>query len=331
MAAYFDDYVDHFGLREKIAFRTEVVEVEPVDGEWEVTVEDADGEASDRTATAPCWSPTATTGTRAGPNPPSPASEEFEGEQMHAHHYREPDVLRGKRVLVLGIGNSAIDIAVESSRIADKTFLAIRRGAYVIPKYINGKPIDELAEPDHVDDCRWRCSASSRSRALGVASAGDPTAYGLPKPDHKLLRGPPDGLLGAAAPARPRRHRGQAQHRPLHRRPHGPLRRRQRGGDRPRRLLHRLQDRPSPSSTRRCSPRPTTACRSTGGSSRSSAPASTSSASSSPWGRSCRSPRPSANGSPTCSRGRATLPPPAEMRAEIAREERRDAKALRRL
>ena len=38
MAAYFDEYVDHFGLREKIRFRTEVVSVEPVEGEWEVTV-----------------------------------------------------------------------------------------------------------------------------------------------------------------------------------------------------------------------------------------------------------------------------------------------------
>ena len=68
---------------------------------------------------------------------------------MHAHHYREPDVLRGKRVLVLGIGNSAADIAVESSRIAEKTFLAMRRGAYVMPKYLNGKPIDEALEPAH--------------------------------------------------------------------------------------------------------------------------------------------------------------------------------------
>ena len=54
-------------------------------------------------------------------------------------------MLRGKRVLVLGIGNSATDIAVESSRIADATFLAMRRGAYVMPKYLNGKPIDETA------------------------------------------------------------------------------------------------------------------------------------------------------------------------------------------
>ena len=51
-------------------------------------------------------------------------------------------MLRGKRVLVLGIGNSATDLAVESSRNADATFLAMRRGAWIIPKYIKGNPTD---------------------------------------------------------------------------------------------------------------------------------------------------------------------------------------------
>ena len=81
------------------------------------------------------------------PEPAFPGAEEFGGEQIHVHHYREPDILPGKRVLVLGIGNSATDVAVESSRIADATFIAMRRGAYVLPKYLNGKPIDEISNP----------------------------------------------------------------------------------------------------------------------------------------------------------------------------------------
>ena len=100
-----------------------------------MTVEDADGSRETNryravlVANGHHWNPR-------WPEPPFPGSEEFTGEQMHVHHYREPDVLRGKRVLVLGIGNSATDIAVESSRIAEKTFLAMRRGAYVLPKYL---------------------------------------------------------------------------------------------------------------------------------------------------------------------------------------------------
>ena len=61
------------------------------------------------------------------PEPPYPGQESFEGAQIHVHNYREPDAMRGKRVLVLGIGNSATDLAVEASRNADATFLAMRR------------------------------------------------------------------------------------------------------------------------------------------------------------------------------------------------------------
>jgi dimethylaniline monooxygenase (N-oxide forming) len=189
MAEYFDEYADHFGLRETIGFNTEVVAVEPTDGEWEVTVEDADGKRETARyravliANGHHWDPR-------WPEPAFPGAEEFEGEQTHAHHYREPDVLPGKRVLVLGIGNSAVDIAVESSRIADKTFLATRRGAYVIPKYINGKPIDELSNPI-VSMLPLSVQRFFATRALGVASAADPSAYGLPKPDHKLFEAHP--------------------------------------------------------------------------------------------------------------------------------------------
>lgn len=191
MAAYFDEFVDRFGLREKIRFRTEALRVEPADGGgWDVTVAGDAGEGEREThrygavlvANGHHWDPR-------WPEPPIPGADEFEGEQMHAHHYREPDVLAGRRVLVLGIGNSATDIAVESSRIADATFLAMRRGAYVIPKYINGKPIDELTHP-LASLLPLSVQRFFAARALGVA-AGKMTAYGLPEPDHKLFEAHP--------------------------------------------------------------------------------------------------------------------------------------------
>lgn len=188
MAAYFDEFADHFGLREKISFRTEVTKVEPADGEWAVTTRAESGaEATERyravlVANGHHWDPR-------WPEPAFPGSDEFEGEQLHAHHYREPDVLRGKRVLVLGLGNSATDIAVESSRIADKTFLAVRRGAYVLPKYLNGKPIDEAVHPlaSYLPISVQRFFAM---KGLEIA-AGDMETYGLPKPDHKLFEAHP--------------------------------------------------------------------------------------------------------------------------------------------
>jgi hypothetical protein len=179
IAKYFDDFVDHFGLRERITFRTEVTAVVPVDGEWEVT---AGGETRRYRAVLVAnghhWK-------ARWPSFPG----EFDGEMMHAHDYREPDVLVGKRVLVLGIGNSACDIAVESSRVADKTFLAMRRGAHILPKYLGGKPTDEASNP-HFSRLPLAVQRALFTRVLRLAQ-GEPSAYGLPTPDHKLLSAHP--------------------------------------------------------------------------------------------------------------------------------------------
>lgn len=188
VAKYFDDYAERFRLVEKITFRTEVVAAEPAGDDWDVTVEGADGDRRTEryravlVANGHHWKPR-------WPEPPFPGAGEYEGEQMHVHHYREPDVLEGKRVLVLGIGNSAVDVAVESSRIADATFLAMRRGAYVLPKFLGGKPIDE-SMPPALSYLPMRVQRFFASRLLKL-SIGEMTDYGLPKPDHKLFEAHP--------------------------------------------------------------------------------------------------------------------------------------------
>ncbi len=190
MAAYFDEVAERYNLKERIRFQTEVLSVEPTAdgaGEWDVTVEGPEGRATERygavmVANGHHWD-------ARWPEPAFPGAENFEGEQLHAHEYREPDVLPGKRVLVLGIGNSGVDIAVESSRIAAKTFVSTRRGAWVIPKYLNGKPIDEIANPI-TGLAPVPVMRAVMKRSLKVA-VGDPTDYGLPKPDHKLLEAHP--------------------------------------------------------------------------------------------------------------------------------------------
>ena len=153
-----------------------------------MTVEDAEGGSETRryravlVANGHHWDPR-------WPEPPFPGSDEFTGEQIHVHHYREPDVLVGKRVLVLGIGNSAVDVAVESSRIAEATFLAMRRGAYVLPKFLGGRPIDEVS-PAWTTWLPLSMRRVVMGRMLNMA-VGDVTDYGLPKPDHKLLEAHP--------------------------------------------------------------------------------------------------------------------------------------------
>jgi dimethylaniline monooxygenase (N-oxide forming) len=201
IAAYFDAYVDHFGLRDKITFRTEVVKVEPRDGDgYLVTLRsrDSHGEPSEPetrsyahvvVANGHHWDPR-------WPEPSYPGSEAFPGEQMHAHYYRTPDDLAGKRVLVLGIGNSASDIAVESSRVAAVTYLAMRRGAHIVPKFLFGVPTDHLTESP-------LARGPLRMQQLGMAAMlrlaqGKVTDYGLPEPDHAVLHAHPtvsDDLL----------------------------------------------------------------------------------------------------------------------------------------
>ena len=189
IAAYFDDFVDHFGFRDRIRFRTEVVKVEPAGARWRVTVRPV-GRGEPETldydhvivANGHHWDPR-------WPEPAFPGSEDFPGLQMHAHHYRTPDPLVGKRVLVLGIGNSATDIAVESSRVAASTDLAMRRGAHILPKYMFGIPTDHLTESP-------LARGPFRVQQLGMAvllrlTQGRQSSYGLPKPDHRILEAHP--------------------------------------------------------------------------------------------------------------------------------------------
>jgi len=188
IAAYFDDYVDHFGLRDRITFRTEVVKVEPVREGYDVTVRPLGGVPETRryghvvVANGHHWDPR-------WPEPGFPGAESFPGVQLHAHHYRTPEPLVGRRVLVLGIGNSACDIAVESSRVAASTDLAMRRGAHIVPKYLLGVPTDRLTDSPIARAPLW--VQRSLMSALLRLTQGKVTDYGLPEPDHAVLHAHP--------------------------------------------------------------------------------------------------------------------------------------------
>ena len=189
VAQYFDDFVDHFDLRETITFRTEVTKVEPRDEGYDVTFRSRGSEAPETrsyrdviVANGHHWDPR-------WPEPSFPGAATFPGEQIHAHYYRTPDVLAGKRVLVLGIGNSACDIAVESSRVAESTDLAMRRGAHILPKYLFGVPTDHLTDSPLARG-PLKLQQLSLAAMLRI-SQGKVTDYGLPEPDHEVLHAHP--------------------------------------------------------------------------------------------------------------------------------------------
>lgn len=190
MAAYFNDYVDQFDLRRLITFDTGVERAEPQDGGgWTLRLSTGETRRYGYLVVA--------TGHHNTPRWPEPAFPgQFEGLQMHSHDYRDMSQLAGKDVVVLGMGNSAMDIAVESSYVARHTYLASRRGAYVIPKYLFGRP--DFPIPTWLP---WRVRQFVFQQVLRLA-VGPVERYGLQRPAHGILEAHPtvsDGLLSRLA------------------------------------------------------------------------------------------------------------------------------------
>ena len=74
-----------------------------------------------------------------------PHASRFEGPIIHSVNYRQPEGYEGQRVLVIGAGNSAGEIAVELARAGALVTLAVRSGARVVPLQLFGVPIQYLA------------------------------------------------------------------------------------------------------------------------------------------------------------------------------------------
>ncbi len=176
IAAYFDSYVDHFGFRKQIEFSTGVKRATRAsDGTWDIELDSGEHRAFDAllVANGHHWDPR-------WPEPPFPG--EFHGVQMHSHDYKDVKALTGKRVVVLGMGNSAMDIAVEASYEAERTILAARRGAWVIPKYLFGKPLDQLVTRAGVPFAIRQKLLEGMYKLM----VGEMERYGLPRPDHRI-------------------------------------------------------------------------------------------------------------------------------------------------
>lgn len=177
---WLESYVQRFDLRRHFSFRCPVERVEPLpDGSWQVALQS--GEKRHYRAVivsnGHLWKPR-------GVEFPGT----FSGEQLHSHHYRTAEPYAGKNVLIVGIGNSAVDIAVDVCKGAKRTLLSTRRSAWVLPKYVMGLPIDRwsgfFARRLHLPTPVTRTLV----RWLAYLVVGNQERFGVPKPPHAIWR-----------------------------------------------------------------------------------------------------------------------------------------------
>jgi dimethylaniline monooxygenase (N-oxide forming) len=139
MHAYFERFVAHFGLRPLIRFNSRVTSVRPNErpdgGRWVVETERQNGGVFDAVVVASGhlskpWRVERLAG--------------FAGEYLHSHDYKEPYPFVGKRVCVVGFGNSACDIASDLATTTPRTVMVARSGARIAPKLFLGMPFTDL-------------------------------------------------------------------------------------------------------------------------------------------------------------------------------------------
>jgi dimethylaniline monooxygenase (N-oxide forming) len=178
---HLEAYAAKFDVRPHIRFNSRVVDVrpDPARGGWLVRLQDG---SSGRyravlVANGHLWDPR-------WPTFPG----RFDGTVIHSHDYRTAEPFRDKDVLIVGIGNSAVDIAVDVCRQARSTTLSTRRSAWIMPKYIMGVPVD-----------RWSAFMTRKlrfptrltralMRRLMFLAVGDQARFGVPRPRHAIWR-----------------------------------------------------------------------------------------------------------------------------------------------
>lgn len=181
--AYLRSYAERFGLLRHVEFGVGIRVASPSpEGGWLVTLDSGAtrryrglviANGHNRDFRFPEWSG------RVGATP-------FGGLELHAGEYKTPDAVAGRRVLVVGGGNSGCDVAVECSRHAAATRLSLRRGYHFLPKFYRGLPVDFVGERL----LRWRVPLFLRrlvAAGMIYLVQGPRRGTGLPRPDHRLF------------------------------------------------------------------------------------------------------------------------------------------------
>src|SRR5262249_49734195 len=134
------------------------------------------------------------TGHHWDPVRPSVPTAGFDGLVLHSAEYRTPDLFAGRRVVVVGLGNSACDIAVDAVYAGADVTLSVRGGNHLIPNYLFGRPVDRVGRDGVAAALTGRLPAPVRRAVDGRmirTFAGPPERFGLPAPRRRLYERQP--------------------------------------------------------------------------------------------------------------------------------------------
>uniref|UniRef100_A0A2K6NKH0 Flavin-containing monooxygenase n=1 Tax=Rhinopithecus roxellana TaxID=61622 RepID=A0A2K6NKH0_RHIRO len=189
---YFRMYAKEFDLLKYIRFKTTVCSVKKqpdfsTSGQWEVVTEsEGKKEMNVFDGVMVC------TGHHTDAHLPLesfPGIEKFKGQYFHSRDYKNPEGFTGKRVLIIGIGNSGGDLAVEISHTAKQVFLSTRRGAWILNRVGNyGYPFDVVFS-SRLTYFLWKiCGQSLANKYMEkkMNQRFDHEMFGL-KPKHRAL------------------------------------------------------------------------------------------------------------------------------------------------
>lgn len=178
LLAYFRGFAKEFGLYEHFQFSTAVEKIMPENGLWRI--KDSKGNSALYSGVL------IANGILSEPNMPN-LTGHFNGEMLHSAKYKSADIFAGKRVLIVGAGNSGCDIAVDAVHRAESVTMSLRRGYHFVPKFILGRPADTIGG---LFNLPANIKQAIDGRLLKLFT-GDPEKYGFPKPDHKIYESHP--------------------------------------------------------------------------------------------------------------------------------------------
>jgi cation diffusion facilitator CzcD-associated flavoprotein CzcO/amino acid transporter len=179
---YIRAFARHYGLHAHIQFNCEITSVVQLNDQWQVTLSSGETRLYAGVIAAPgvTWHASM---------PTLPGMDTFGGEIRHTVSYRTSDEFKGRRVLIVGCGNSGVDIACDAAQVAEQAFLSVRRGYRFVPKHLFGIPTDVMMQ-GHILPPKGVALSTNINQMLDGFS-GDLTRLGLPKPDHDALSSHP--------------------------------------------------------------------------------------------------------------------------------------------